>query len=82
MNFFKKVSPWFLSKNRIFYQGYFLGKLNQKRPFFDILDKKECVLDQNSKVLKQSQKLKFFKWVSPWFLSRNRIFSQGCLFGN
>ena len=50
MNFFKKVSPWFLSKNRIFYQGYFWGKLNQKRPFFDILDKKECVLDQNSKV--------------------------------
>ena len=32
--FFKGVSPWFLSKIRLFYHGYFLGKLIKKSLFF------------------------------------------------
>ena len=80
LKFFKAVGRW--SKNRIFYQGYFGGKLSQKRPFFDILDRRECSLDQISEVLKKSKKSKFFKEVSAWFLSKNRIFYQGCLFRN
>ena len=32
--FFKSVSPWFFSKNRIFYHGYTLGKSRQKRPSY------------------------------------------------
>ena len=43
-------------KSRIFYQVYFLGKLRQKRPFFDILDRKECFLDPKSVVLEKSKR--------------------------
>ena len=45
-----------------------------------ILERKEWILDPKSKVFKRSRKWKFFKAVSPWFLSKNRIFYQGCLF--
>ena len=72
----------FCQKIENFVMGIVFGQIMSEKPFFDILDKKECFLDQTSKVLKQSQKLKFFQRVSPWFLSRNRIFFQGCLFGN
>ena len=47
---FKGVSPWFWSKNRTFYHVCFLGKLSKKRSFFDILNKKECFLDQKNGV--------------------------------
>ena len=49
-------------------------KLNQKRSFWDVLDRKERFLDQKSKVLKKSDELKFSQRVSPCFLSKNRIF--------
>ena len=76
----KGVSPWVLSKNRIFYQGYFLGKLIKNSLVFDVLDRKECFLDHENEVLKKPRKWKYFKGASPWFLSKNRIFYQGCLF--
>ena len=34
------VNPWFLSKNRTFYDLCFFGKSSQTRSFLDILDKK------------------------------------------
>ena len=67
-------------KNRIFYQGYFLGKLIKNSLVFDVLDRKECFLDHKNEVLKKPRKWKYFKGVSPWFVSKNRIFYQGCLF--
>ena len=69
----KGVSPWVLSKNRIFYQGYFLGKLIKNSLVFDVLDRKECFLDHKNEVLKKPRKWKYFKGVSPWFVSKNRI---------
>ena len=48
--FFIGVSPWFWSKNRTFYHVCFLGKLSKKRSFFDILNEKECFLDQKNGV--------------------------------
>ena len=72
--FFKGVGPWFLSKNRIFYQGYFLGKLIKNSLVFDVLDRKECFLDHKNEVLKKPRKWKYFKGVSPWFVSKNRMF--------
>ena len=78
--YFKGVSPSFLSKNRIFYQQCLFRKLDQKRSFFDILERKEWLLDPKKWSFKKSKKSKFFKGVSPWFLSENRIFDQGnCL---
>ena len=54
LKFFKAVGRWFC-------QGYFGGKLSQKRPFFDILDRRECSLDQISEVLKKfCQKIAYF----------------------
>ena len=55
--FSKVVSPWFLWKYRMFSYSYFLGKLSQKRLFFDILDRKECFLYQKFKVFKNIQKI-------------------------
>ena len=72
--FVKGVSPWVLSKNRIFYQGYFLGKLIKNSLVFDVLDRKECFLDHKNEVLKKPRKWKYFKGVSPWFVSKNRMF--------
>ena len=54
--FFKGVTPWFLLKNGTFYEGCLFRKLDQKRSFFDILDSKECFLDQKSEVLKKFKK--------------------------
>ena len=69
--FSKRVSPWFLSKNRTFCHLCLLGKSSQKRSFFGILDKKECFLDQKKEVLKNDKKSTFSKGVSPKFLSKN-----------
>ena len=60
----------------MFSHWYFLGKLSQKRLFFDILDGKECFLDQKSEIFKKSEKSKFSKGVSPCFFFKNwNIFS-------
>ena len=71
----KGFSPWFFSKNRPFsHMFFFLSKKSQKETFFDILDRKEWVLDHKRKVLKNSKKSTFCNGVTPWFLSKNRPF--------
>ena len=59
----------------------FLGKTSQKRSFFDILNRKECFLEQKSEVLKKSRKSKFAKGVSPWLCQKNCYFSHLCFLG-
>ena len=49
----------FVKKNRTFYRLDLLGKSIQKRSFFDILDEKECFLDQKKEVLKCPKQSKF-----------------------
>ena len=60
--FCKGVSPWFFSKNRLFFK-LFLSQKGQKERFFDILDRKECFLDLKSEVPKKSKKSTFCKGV-------------------
>ena len=79
--FFTGVRARFCSKNRTFYHVCFLGKLRKKRSFFDILNKKECFLDQKNGVLEKSKKSIFSKGVSPLFLSKNRTFYHLCFLG-
>ena len=55
----------------MFSHWYFLGKLSQKRFFFDILDGRECFLDQKSEIFKKSEKSKF----SMFFFKNLNIFS-------
>ena len=85
MKIFKGVSPWFWSNNRTFYHGFgqkieffimyvFLAKLSKKRSFFDILNKQECFLDQQNRVLEKSKRSRFCKRVSLCLLSKNGIF--------
>ena len=62
--------------------GLFLGKSCQKRPFFHTLDRKECFLEQNSKVLKKVLRIEIFSRVSPWFLLKYRYFIKGVYFAN
>ena len=59
--------PW--QKNRMFSRWYFLIKLSQMRLFFDIVDRKECFLNQKSEILKKLEKSKFSAWLG---LSRLR----------
>ena len=61
---------------RLFYRLFFGEIQPQKKSLFDILDKKECFLDQKSKVRKKTKNSKICKGVSPWFLSKNRHFSH------
>ena len=79
--FSKGVTPLFLSTIPIFSHGYFFDKLSKKSLFFDVLSRKESFLDLKSEVLKKFKQSKFFKVVSPWFLSKNRIFSHWYVLG-
>ena len=55
---------------------FFLSKQSKKETYFDILDIKECFLDLKGETLVKSKKSPFCKGVSPWFLSKNRPFSD------
>lgn len=57
---FQKDSPWVLSKNRIFNDGCFLGKLSQKRSFFDVLDRKKMQFRPQKLSFKRAQKMEIF----------------------
>ena len=57
------------------------GKLDEKRSFFDTLNKQECFLDQKNGVSGKSKRSRFCKGVSPCFLSKNRTFDHVCFFG-
>ena len=70
LQFFKEVSPWFLSKNRPFYHVCFFGKPRKKRSLFNILERKEYFLDQKSVVEKDVRKIVFLEGVGPCFLSK------------
>ena len=61
----------------MFSHRYLLGKLRQKRFFFDILNTKECFLNLKSEIINKSEKSKFSKGISPWFCPENNIFSHG-----
>ena len=79
--FSKGVGPCFFSKIWIFSHGHFLDKLSKKSLVFYVLGRKECCLHQKSEVLKKSEKTKFAKGVSPWFLWKNRMFSHSYFLG-
>ena len=58
--FIKGLVHGFCQKIENFVMGLFLGKSCQERPFFHTLDRKECFLEQNSKVLKKVQRIEIF----------------------
>ena len=78
--FFKGVSPRFFQKIDLFFIFFLLSKQSQEKTFFDILNRKQCFLDQTSEVLKKSKKSTFSKGVSPWFFSKKSTFFSYAFF--
>ena len=54
-------------KNWQFFHIFNTGKIAQQNVFESIVKRKEVFPDYKNNKLKKSIKLRFFKWVSPWF---------------
>ena len=52
----------------------FFGKSSQKSSLFDILERKEYVLDRNSKFWKKSKKSKILKGLVHGFCKKIEVF--------
>ena len=76
IDIFSKGFPWFCSKNCNFFHFFFFGNIAQENVFYDILEPENAVLGCKNKKFKQSKNCDFFKGVNPWFLSKNRHFSN------
>ena len=74
--FFKGVNPWFWSKNGRFSNFFFLGNIEQKNVFYDILQRKNAFLRHKNKKFKKTKNWSFSKGVNPWFWSENCHFSN------
>ena len=74
--FFKGVNPWFWSKNGRFSKFFFLGNIEQKNVFYDILQRKNAFLRHKNKKFKKTKNWSFSKGVNPWFWSENCLFSN------
>ena len=59
----------FVKKSNVFSLVFF-GQIKPEEIFFDILDGRECFLDQKSEIFKKSEKSKFSKGVGPCFFSK------------
>ena len=54
-HFFKRVNPWFWSKNDHFSNFFFLGNIGQENVFYDILERKNAFLGYKNKKFKKSK---------------------------
>ena len=55
----------------------FFGQIKPEEIVFDVFDRKECFLNQKSKVFKKAKKSKFFKGFSLKKVSKIKIFQRG-----
>ena len=69
--FCKGISLWCSSNNRPFSYMFFFSKKCQNEKLFNILKKKEYLLDLKGETLAKSKQWTFCKGVSSWFLSKN-----------
>ena len=68
------VKPWFWSKNCHFSNFFFLDNIGQENVFYAILERKNAFLFYKNKKFKNSKSWHFYKWVNPWFWSKNGHF--------
>ena len=78
--FCKGISLWCSSNNRPLSYMFFFSKKSQNEKLFNILKKKEYLLDLKGETLAKSKQWTFCKGVSSWFLSKNWPFSDMFLF--
>ena len=72
--FSKGVNPWFWSTNGHFSNFFFLGNIEQKNVFYDILEWKNAFLGYKNKKFKRWKNWHFSKGINPWFRSKNGHF--------
>ena len=65
--FFKGVNPWFWSKNGRFSNFFFLGNIGKENVFYDILERKNALLDCKKNKFKKSKNWHFSKGLSHGF---------------
>ena len=58
------VNPWFWSKNRHFFQLFFLGNIGKENVFYDILKRKNSFLGYKNQKLKRPKNSHFYKGVN------------------
>ena len=73
--FCKRVSLWFLSKNRPFSYKFFLGKKAKNKHFLILWIENKAFWTSKVKFSLSRKKATFCKVVSSWFLTKNRRFS-------
>ena len=73
--FCKRVSLWFLSKNRPFSYMFFLGKKAKNKHFLILWIENKAFWTSKVKFSQSRKKATFCKGVSSWFLTKNRRFS-------
>ena len=78
---FKGLLHGFCQKLELFTMCIFCANEATKDCFFNIVDRKECLLDKKSDVSKKVRKIEIFQRVSPWFLSKSRTCYHVCLLG-
>ena len=64
------------------FELFFLGNISQENVVNDILERKNAFLGFKNKKFKNSKSCHYSKGVNPWFLYKNRHFSNFFLLGN
>ena len=80
-HFFKRVIPWFWSKNGHISKCFSLGSIGQENVFYDILERKISFLGYKNNKFKKSKNGHFSKGDNPWFWSKNGHFSNFSFLG-
>ena len=77
-HFWKRVNPWFWSKNDHFTNFFFLGNIGHENVFYDILERKNAFLGYKNKKYKKSKNWHFSKgfWFKPMVLVQKWPFFQ------
>ena len=67
-------NPWFWSKNGLVFQLFVLRDIGQENVFYNIPERKNCILRYKNKSFKKLKNCHFSKGVNPWFWSKNAHF--------
>ena len=60
-HYFKRVNPWFWSKNGHFSKFVFLSNISQENVFYDVLERKNAFLGYKKQDVEKVENLTFFK---------------------
>ena len=71
-----------LVKKWAFFQNFFLGNIDKKNVFYDILERKNAFPGYENKKFKKSKNWHFSKGVNPCFWSKNSHLSNFFFLGN